>query len=339
MSAPTTSEYLNQTTPPVSSPDQAIVFQSDGATPEQSVTAYPQRMVGDTGSGGKAGTVPPPAAGDAAALKYLKADGTWANVPSTVALKTNGTINGSQALLNLVAGTDITLSDDGTGDVTITSGGGGNRVFPFTIIQESPFDSGGSNVTSFMVTFPQPLAASGNTAFLLIACDGSSVVTIPAGWTQDINQQENTYARFILCHKASAGDTTATMTVASASSFAVYFLELAGSHALDQNSAGGIANAPIVPVNAITPTAGSLVFAIAGIVPSSAVTTNGNTTISPAWRSLAVTSSVAVGARALIGWVGQYAALNTSTQPPPISLSGISLFSGGGIAYATFSIL
>lgn len=36
-------------------------------------------------------------------------------------LQTNGTPNGSQSLLNLVAGTNITLADNGTGSVTITS--------------------------------------------------------------------------------------------------------------------------------------------------------------------------------------------------------------------------
>jgi len=35
-------------------------------------------MVGDSGSGGSQGAVPAPAAGDAAANKFLKADGTWA---------------------------------------------------------------------------------------------------------------------------------------------------------------------------------------------------------------------------------------------------------------------
>ena len=35
-------------------------------------------MVGDTGSGGTKGAAPAPAAGDAAASKFLKADGTWA---------------------------------------------------------------------------------------------------------------------------------------------------------------------------------------------------------------------------------------------------------------------
>ena len=35
-------------------------------------------MVGDSGSGGLSGNVPAPGAGDAAAGKFLKADGTWA---------------------------------------------------------------------------------------------------------------------------------------------------------------------------------------------------------------------------------------------------------------------
>lgn len=45
-------------------------------TPTQ-VTADLDAMVGDSGSGGTKGLVPAPASGDAAAGKYLKADGTW----------------------------------------------------------------------------------------------------------------------------------------------------------------------------------------------------------------------------------------------------------------------
>jgi hypothetical protein len=41
-------------------------------------TALLNAMVGDSGSGGTKGLVPAPASGDAAAGKYLKADGTWA---------------------------------------------------------------------------------------------------------------------------------------------------------------------------------------------------------------------------------------------------------------------
>lgn len=46
-------------------------------TPTQA-TATLIAMVGDSGSGGTKGLAPAPAAGDAAALKFLKADGTWA---------------------------------------------------------------------------------------------------------------------------------------------------------------------------------------------------------------------------------------------------------------------
>lgn len=47
------------------------------------------------------------------------------DIPSSLALQTNGTPNGSQATLNLVAGTNITLTDNGTGSVTIDASGGG----------------------------------------------------------------------------------------------------------------------------------------------------------------------------------------------------------------------
>lgn len=53
-------------------------------------------MVGDSGSGGTKGAVPAPSAGDAAALKFLKADGTWVAVSSgvtSIADATNGGLN------------------------------------------------------------------------------------------------------------------------------------------------------------------------------------------------------------------------------------------------------
>jgi hypothetical protein len=93
MAEPTTGIYLNQTTPAAATGDQNIVFQTDGSTPQQSITAYPKRMVGDSGSGGKAGTVPPPAAGDTAAGKFLKADGSWAPA-GTSPLTTKGDLYG-----------------------------------------------------------------------------------------------------------------------------------------------------------------------------------------------------------------------------------------------------
>lgn len=46
------------------------------------VTAMLNAMVGDSGAGGTKGLVPAPAAGDAAAGKFLKADGTWGAPPT-----------------------------------------------------------------------------------------------------------------------------------------------------------------------------------------------------------------------------------------------------------------
>jgi hypothetical protein len=46
-------------------------------------------------------------------------------VPITIALETNGVPNGNQTLQNLVEGSNISIVDDGLGDITISSTGGG----------------------------------------------------------------------------------------------------------------------------------------------------------------------------------------------------------------------
>jgi hypothetical protein len=52
--------------------------------------------------------------------------GTWAALQtlgsSGATLETNGTANGSQSLLNLIQGTNVTLSDNGSGGITINAG-------------------------------------------------------------------------------------------------------------------------------------------------------------------------------------------------------------------------
>ncbi len=58
-----------------------------------------------------------------AAGEVLTNDGagnlSWDPVPSALALETDGTPNGDQTILNLVAGTNVNLTDSGTGNVTI----------------------------------------------------------------------------------------------------------------------------------------------------------------------------------------------------------------------------
>lgn len=48
-----------------------------------------------------------------------------ANIPTPVTLEVNGTANGSQELLNLAAGSNMTLTDNGTGTVTLAALSGG----------------------------------------------------------------------------------------------------------------------------------------------------------------------------------------------------------------------
>lgn len=62
-------------------------------------------LVGDSGSGGVAGVVPAPASGDAAADKFLKADGTWETVTSGIAGFTANSDTTLSALDNLAIGT------------------------------------------------------------------------------------------------------------------------------------------------------------------------------------------------------------------------------------------
>lgn len=52
------------------------------------LTAELNNFVGDSGSGGTKGLVPAPASGDAAASKFLKADGTWSTTPGTTGANT-----------------------------------------------------------------------------------------------------------------------------------------------------------------------------------------------------------------------------------------------------------
>lgn len=62
-------------------------------------------FVGDSGSGGTKGLVPAPAAGDAAANKFLKADGSWSTTPAGATFVENevpsGTINGTNDTFTL----------------------------------------------------------------------------------------------------------------------------------------------------------------------------------------------------------------------------------------------
>jgi hypothetical protein len=67
-----------------------------------------------------------------------------------IILKTNGVLNGSQSLLDLVEGTNVTITDNGSGVVTIsaTGGGGGGSVSSVGLTMPTAFAVAGSPVTS-----------------------------------------------------------------------------------------------------------------------------------------------------------------------------------------------
>lgn len=106
---------------------------------------YPT-MVGDAGAGGEKGAVPPPAAGDAAASKFLKADGTWAvpagmGAQTAIQFKDDGSNLGTSGTATSVdfTGAGVTasrvgdavtvnipstgVSDGDKGDVVVSGGG------------------------------------------------------------------------------------------------------------------------------------------------------------------------------------------------------------------------
>lgn len=99
----------------------AGVIDAAAKTPT-AATAVLDAVVGDSGAGGTKGLVPAPAAGDAAAGKFLKADGTFAVPPgtfaggtltSTLTLRTGGTAAGSDPL-KFVSGALLTAPVAGT---------------------------------------------------------------------------------------------------------------------------------------------------------------------------------------------------------------------------------
>lgn len=89
---------------------------SSGTAPQWSsasaATALLSVMVGDSGSGGTKGLVPAPAAGDAAAGKFLKADGTWTAAGGGLTIGTTA----------ISSGTTLRLLYDNAGTLAETAG-------------------------------------------------------------------------------------------------------------------------------------------------------------------------------------------------------------------------
>ena len=122
-------------------------------------------MVGDTGSGGTKGAAPAPASGDAAANKYLKADGSWA----TVSGATGGTVTTASVVsANGFSGTVATASSTPAITLATSISGilkGSSGALAAAAVADYPVmvGSGTNHAPGFV---PDPGASAGSTKFL-----------------------------------------------------------------------------------------------------------------------------------------------------------------------------
>ncbi len=94
-------------------------YMKTSAGTETQIITRTDTMVGDSGAGGTAGLVPAPAAGDAAATKFLKADGTWAVTVAT-SMAFSGLSSGTNTTAAMVVGNGASIAASGTGTIVAT---------------------------------------------------------------------------------------------------------------------------------------------------------------------------------------------------------------------------
>lgn len=153
-------------------------------------TAILDPVVGDSGSGGTKGLVPAPGSGDAAAGKFLKADGTFA-VPSgggnafgTVAVSGQSDAVADQAndTLTLAAGANITLTTNaGTDTVTIAAAGASLPAYKGAMVTKAADQTAANYSAGAVVAWDSELY---DTDSFHESVTNPSRLTIPSGVTK-----------------------------------------------------------------------------------------------------------------------------------------------------------
>lgn len=272
---------------------------------------------------------------DGANYFTVRGTGTGGGGGGGLALETNGTPNGSQTLLNLQEGTGVTITDGGTGTITVNS----ETAFPFAVIQSAAFNAGPS---SFTFTFPQALQASGATALLMFVVDENAAFSTPSGWTKDLDVSDGTLSatsnRLVVLRKASAGDTSVVLSPIEGN-LVGQFMELSGTRSLDTSSTGdsGTTNPAQITFPTITPSAGTAVFALAGTATDGSTNALASPGFGP-WDDISLNFALAVGnSRCLLGLVYRGAGTGASVTPPALNLQSMQPYPGTGTVWATVS--
>ena len=222
--------------------------------------------------------------------------------------------------------------------------GGGSSGPPFTIVQHE-FNLG-ANGTSFAVTFPQAMAASGNTGWIIFETYGTASVTLtgPAGWTQDVLATGATNTQIWVGHITSAAQTSATFTTNTTASASWEFFELLGTRTLDTSTSGTVTlknignNSNTGTLLGLTPSAGSWVIAALAYEsgPGSVAQGPSKGWVDPAWRVVGTNNITQVSGESLMLYMAATPATGSAIVAPQVDSSWL----GATATYTavTFSI-
>lgn len=237
---------------------------------------------------------------------------------SSIALKTNGTTNGSQSILNLKAGTNVTLTDNGSGQITIDASGGASGIASIN----------GDTTSAQLLTVGTPAGTDftidstttpGTTAFIFPTASGSNRGLLSStDWTTFNNKGSGTVtAVSVATANGFAGTSSGGATPALTLTTSVTGLLKGNGTAISAASAGTDYQAPITLTT--TGTSGAATFIANTLnIPQYAVAGSGVTSFNTRTGAV-VLSNDDVVSTTYCGLAGGTANVITLTPNPAIT--------------------